>query len=158
MIISTLLLSVSVVKVDLKNCKPDKFHKRLKERLSIIKTTLIIKWQPDEENICPSSIAKYFHECGCVVKECSNEFISRTEYSIKIPEFDNIEDAIDSEEMIEWLGMLCLGCNLENECPDDYISSYQSPQPNTVVGQTKILQWRGFFSSQEIKNLFDCIR
>lgn len=150
------LLFVSVVKIDLKNCKPGKFYDRIKQRLSIIKTTLIIKWQPEDDSICPSSIAKYFHERGYVVKECNSTFISHTEYSVKVPEVDF--DVVEGEELVEWLGMISLGCDLENECTDNFINTYETPVPNTAVGQVKVLQWRGFYSAEEIQRLFDCIR
>lgn len=145
---------VSVVKVDLKNCKPGKLFDRIKQRLSTIKTTLLIKWQPVAGDICPSSIAKYFHNRGFVVKECNSTFTSRTEYSVKVPRIDFDE----GEDFVEWLAMLSLGCELESECPDDFINTYQTPEPNTVVGQVKILQWRGFFSSEEVQRLFDYLR
>lgn len=151
------ILFVSVVKIDLKTCKSGKLYQRTKERLSIIKATLLIKWQPEDNKICPSSIAKYFYDSGFIVKECSNEFTSRIEYSVKVPEID-FNDPSESEELVEWLGMLTLGCDLDSEKTDDFINSYQSPQSNTTVGQVKILQWRGYFSAQEVKRLLDYLR
>lgn len=93
------------------------------------------------------------------MKECTNEYTTRIEYSVNVPHvnFDNA-DAVESSEFVEWLGALALGVDLENGSPDDFINTYQTPEPNATFGQVRILQWRGFFSSKEIKQLFDLMR
>lgn len=54
--------------------------------------------------------------------------------------------------------MVALGCDLESGRPDNFMNTYQTPEPNDVLGQLKILQWRGFFTSKEVKDLFERLR
>lgn len=55
-------------------------------------------------NVCPSSIAAYFHKRGYLVEECYLSKASRVDYNVKIP-----PKGADPEELFEWFGLHALG-------------------------------------------------
>ncbi|KAK4879981.1 hypothetical protein RN001_008127 [Aquatica leii] len=107
---------------------------------------LIMSWEPPDD-ICPSSIAKYFFDLGNDVKLCVPDFNVRTSYSVKVPDLENLS------EFTEWLGMFSLETTLENT--DDYLTTYETPIPCQEYGQVKFLQSRGFFTHSQIKKLLE---
>jgi hypothetical protein len=42
--------------------------------------------------------------------------------------------------------------------PDNYSSTYETPEPNREDGQVKFLQWRGLFTTNQITTLHDKLR
>ncbi|KAK5646843.1 hypothetical protein RI129_005307 [Pyrocoelia pectoralis] len=130
-----------------------KNYDRTKDRLlTLKKMTLLINWEPPHLDICPSSVAKYFDDLKFDVQVCLPDFQMRTNYTIKVPNFtmDNIH------EFVEWLGMFSLESDLGGG-GESYLSTYETPQPYQEYGQVKFLQWRGFFSSQQINKLLEVL-
>ncbi|XP_017876454.2 ribonuclease P protein subunit p40-like [Ceratina calcarata] len=150
-----------VVTIDLKadNFTPGKKkyeHVRtsLKERFNK-KFDVIVSWDPPDENICPSSVAAWFHKRNYSVLLCHQTFSQRIEYSVKIPILSN---EVDHDKFFEWLGVFSTFGNLKNDKENDYVSTYQCPSPSLDVGQTMYLQWTGFFTRKQIATLYRVIR
>lgn len=118
------------VKIDLKSLKQySRVHQGL-SKLELFDFYLI--WEPCEEFICPSSIAKYF--CGRNIKVSIHalEFIKRTP---DIKEVPSIKD-VDIDEMVEWIGMLAIEGNLDE--PESYVSTYSQPESEFSLKTTRI--------------------
>jgi ribonuclease P/MRP protein subunit RPP40 len=146
-----------VVTIDLKqkHFKPGKpNYERTKTCLEKLTQNVIVTWEPKNEEICPSSIAKYFHDLGYRTELCKTRFKSHTLYSVKVP---NIDDD-NVHDVVEWLGMVALHGNVTDGGPDNYSSTYETPEPNREGGQVKFLQWRGLFTTNQITRLHDKLR
>ena len=52
----------------LNNTNLKKLQITFKQR-ALISKPLVVTWSPNNGNVCPSSIAKYFHVLGCNVKQ-----------------------------------------------------------------------------------------
>lgn len=147
------MVKVNLNDVELRN-NPIKLTK-LKNKLKILdKFTAVLFWEPSDDEICPSSIAKYIFDLGYDIKLCNTDFRSNTAYTVKVP-LINLENIVTEDvlEFMEWLGMLIVGCDLEKDDLNDYVNSYVTPSPNVEVGQVKCLQWRGFFTVNQIQEL-----
>lgn len=134
-------------------------YERTRERLRTLgEFTVILYWQPLDSGVCPSSIAKYLHDLKCEVQECRVNSTSEIFYSVPVPTVDSKvfrEDGQFRCEFLEWLGYLSVcGNNIEqDETVSDYLSSYEIPEPNEVVGQVRMLQFKGFISNSKVETL-----
>jgi len=151
-----------IVKIDLRNStlKEEKsFYKGTKKSLELLgKFTVILSWQPPDEDICPSSVAKFFNDLNYKVELCKPEFKTHIVYSVLAPKISNT--SIDKDEIvdfIEWLGMISVDEDF-SENVDDYVNSYEVPIPNSEMGQVRCLQWRGFYQSHQINGLLNFIK
>lgn len=106
-------------------------------------------WIASSPEVCPSSIAKYFSDKSYNIKLCQNELNSHQEYFSKLPEIpDNLqEDTL--EEIVEFIGMVTLGCDLE---PKEELSSYVSPD-GIEMGSARILNIQGFIPCESLLKL-----
>ncbi|CAG9862731.1 unnamed protein product [Phyllotreta striolata] len=125
--------------------------RRLKSRLKILKPfTVLLSWEPPKEDVCPSSIAKYFSEVGYNVKQCVPALHSHTA-NVRIPgiQFPAV-DKLDVSTFVEWLGMVSLSCDLEQD-EQQYLSSYFGPDTDCEdVKPVRCFRLRGFFTSTSI--------
>lgn len=64
-----------------------------------------------EENVCPSSVAAWFHKRKYNVFLCQQVFLQRTEYCLSIPIISNESD---HDKFFEWLGVFTI-------CGDLYV-------------------------------------
>lgn len=145
-----------VVTLDLNDVRfGTKSHDRIKKCLTkLAKINLILTWHPSNENVCPSSIAKYFANLNYDVKLCKVNHKSRTNYSITAPIIDFIDSNIDDcHDYVEWIGMVTLNADLDQT--SEYLSSYKLLEPNQLYGQLKILEWRGFYSNVQLKKFYN---
>ncbi|CAH0682928.1 unnamed protein product [Spodoptera exigua] len=135
------------VKVDLKTVKN---HSKLRTSLQKLDNfDLNIIWEPNNEEICPSSIAKYF----------SDRSINVSVHSLKIrnvmPSVDEIPAVIDVdiEEMVEWVGLLAYGADMSPTEP--YISTYCQPESENAIktGRICIMIASGFITPPLINNV-----
>ncbi|XP_006624047.1 ribonuclease P protein subunit p40-like [Apis dorsata] len=115
------------------------------------KFNIIISWNPSEENVCPSSVAAWFHKRKYNVFLCQQVFLQRTEYCLSIPIISNESD---HDKFFEWLGVFTICGDLKN-IENDYVNTYKCPLPSMKVGQVQYLQWTGFFTRNQIKNLYN---
>ncbi|RZC41608.1 Ribonuc P 40 domain containing protein [Asbolus verrucosus] len=151
------LESWQVVTVDLKlkHFKPGKpNYERTKKCLEQLEQNFIVTWEPPNETVCPSSVAKYFHDRGYETKLCEIKHTTHTLYTVKIPSIE--ED--NHYDIVEWLGIVALEADLINNGPDCYLSTYETPEPNQEVGQVKFLQWRGLFTANQVVRLYQQLR
>lgn len=128
---------------------------KLKTKLKNLgKSDVILTWEPPKDDICPSSIAKYFTDIGYSVKLCTPQFASNTIYSVKVPTPDvhSIEES-EIHDFVEWLGMASLNADLETNDSNNFVNSYLTPEPNIDIGQVKQLQWRGLYTVTQIQKL-----
>ncbi|KAK9302858.1 hypothetical protein QLX08_005264 [Tetragonisca angustula] len=126
----------------------------LKERLNK-RFNIIVSWNPPDDNLCPSSVAAWFHKYNYNVSLCQQTFSQRIEYSLPIP---IISDESDNDKFFEWLGVLSICGNLNNDAKNDYVNTYKCPSPFINVGQVRYLQWTGFFTRKQIKSLYTVVK
>lgn len=62
-------------------------------------------WDPNQKDVCPSSIAKYFHENGCPVEECYLEHQLKRLTDKSVPDWLIGQSEVEDVIMLEnWLG------------------------------------------------------
>lgn len=152
------------------NLKDLKNLDRIKRACDILKSfNFNIYWQPDNEEVCPSSIAKYFCDRNLKVT-CESLTVERIK-----PDIRSIPSLINSEigEIVEWIGMLIHGADITPS--ESYVSSYCEPECDDPIDTTRIsiLIIKGFLTpnmliktsqllsdharSREINNYWMCI-
>ncbi|XP_022920567.2 ribonuclease P protein subunit p40-like isoform X2 [Onthophagus taurus] len=147
-----------IIKVSLLDLKPNSaFHKKVKTALSGLRFNLILNWEPPQEEICASSIAKYIQDLGYKVKSC---FIQENSHFVspKVPKIDF--NGCNDEEVFnycEFLGMVALDADFDGK-PNDYINTYEVPEPCENLGPVRYVQWRGFFTSTRILKFLKALR
>lgn len=127
--------------------KPGKaLYERVKTCLQKLKADVILQWEPENVDQCPSSVAFYFSKIGYKVKQCKIHKDSDTIFDVSVPVIENSDefDEVKSAEFVEWLGMLTINGSTEEE--SDYISTYATPEPAVNLRNVKVLRWRGFFN------------
>ncbi|KAI5633351.1 ribonuclease P 40kDa (Rpp40) subunit domain-containing protein [Phthorimaea operculella] len=118
------------IKIDLKNITR---HDKLKQSLNRLeKFDFWISWEPNEDKICPSTIAKYFYEKDFHVSVETMKMKKLNPYVTEIP---SIKD-VNLEEMTEWIGMLALEGDLTPT--ENYISTYSQPESELAFKTTRI--------------------
>ncbi|CAH2252426.1 jg2022 [Pararge aegeria aegeria] len=131
------------------NMKELKSIDRVKTALQKLKTfDLNISWVPDSENICPSSIAKYFCDKNYQVSTHSMA-IQRVTPDIKVvPTLDSS----DIDEVVEWIGMLAHNADLAPT--ESYISTYSEPECLAPIKTSRIslLIVKGFLTPNILVN------
>lgn len=111
-------------------------------------------WNSSSDEICVSSIAKFFSDAGHVVKLCKNKCLSNSEYGLKFPEISSDADSSRFAEVSEYIGMVLLGCNIEG---NDF-SSYELPDECVDVGRGKVIHCKGFITQHSLFRLINEIR
>uniref|UniRef100_A0A1B6DCK5 Uncharacterized protein n=2 Tax=Clastoptera arizonana TaxID=38151 RepID=A0A1B6DCK5_9HEMI len=127
--------------------------KCLKEHVNM-KMDFLIAWEPNDDKICPSSVASYFHKKGVEVSLCSPTCTPTKEYNIGVPPL-----TVDYQDLMEWLGCLLLGIKFQKEnSVEDFMSSYELPQGCVHNSQVTLLQWSGFFTTKQLQDLLKTLR
>lgn len=134
------------IRIDLVNLKN---INRIRHALMKMKSfNFYISWEPDTDNICPSSIAKYLSDNHYKVTSHSYE-VQRL-----MPEIKNIPTLLDTEveEIVEWVGMLAIGGDLSPK--ESYVSTYSEPECAEPLESTRIsiLIIKGFLTPNVILN------
>lgn len=129
------------VKIDLKTFKQNTTVQDSLRKLELF--DLYITWEPPAEEVCPSSIAKYFSDRNINISVQSLEYKRMTPNVTEVP---SIKD-VDTEEMVEWIGMLALGGDFKQ--PEPYISTYYKPESEFSLQTTRVslLIVKGFITS-----------
>ncbi|KAL1491122.1 hypothetical protein ABEB36_011765 [Hypothenemus hampei] len=142
-----------IINVDLKDGKfsKQKLQKALKR---LPEVAVIVSWEPPDNTICPSSIAKYFHQLDYEVRVCEPSFRSHVVYSVKTP---ILETEPDLEAFTEWMGMACLDGDFSGNM-DNYVNSYEPPEGSITLGQVRVLVWRGFYQPNQVLRLLHTLR
>lgn len=135
------------VKIDLKNL----LHvDKLKVCLGKLENfDFYISWEPNQEDVCPSSIAKYFCDRNKNVSQCS---LTNTKLSPFVTEIPAIED-VEPDELTEWIGMLALEADLSPT--ETYISTYSQPESENALKSSRIslLITKGFLTPTTVSNI-----
>ncbi|XP_073987735.1 ribonuclease P protein subunit p40-like isoform X1 [Rhodnius prolixus] len=130
----------------------DRIQNQLK-KMNHLSMNFVFSWEPDSANVCPSSIAAYFHKRGYLVEECYLSKASRVDYNVKIP-----PKGADPEELFEWFGLHALGAR---EHPDpvhhEFLSTYPGMDMDNV-GQVVYVQWTGLFTTRKLEKLLNKLR
>ncbi|CAD0201615.1 unnamed protein product [Chrysodeixis includens] len=128
------------VKIDLKTItKYDKLRTGL-EKLKLFDFN--ITWEPNNEDICPSSIAKYFCDRNIDTSVHSLKTKSLSPFVTEIPVLKDV----DIEEMVEWTGLLAHDIDITPT--EQYISTYSQPDSENALktGRISILIVKGFIT------------
>lgn len=137
------------VMIDLKHLKNVNKLKHILGKLGKFDFYLI--WEPSSKTICPSSIAKYFHEKHIIVTVCT----LKTKIVVpEITEIPSIEGA-EIDEIVEWVGMVSYGANLAPE--ESYVSTYSLPESAEPLQSSRlsILIVKGFLTPTLIMQICD---
>lgn len=140
-----------------------KYYERVRIALShetLSNFTMRFIWEPETSDICPSSVAKYFADCGYEVNLMATNSTITQEYRLKIPLLgkDGDKQMIDGlpkfyatpHEAVEYAGMLALSCSFEKH---PFLNSWQFDGLTKEVATAIILRINGFFSCQLIEKL-----
>ncbi|XP_011314803.1 ribonuclease P protein subunit p40 isoform X2 [Fopius arisanus] len=146
-----------VVQVDLKKeaftpgkRNYERVRKCLEENLEQVFDVIVI-WEAPETNLCPSSVAAWFHQKGYKVSLCRQRYSKRLVCDCRIP---SVSPDCNDEKFIEWLGIISIGGDVKNEDPENYMNSYISPCPNASRGDVFFAEWRGFFSRKRLEGIY----
>ncbi|XP_071444117.1 ribonuclease P protein subunit p40-like [Hetaerina americana] len=145
-----------LVSIDLKTLNPkSKKYERIQVCLSRFQAKhifdLILAWDPpiETEKVCPSPIADFFDKQGIQITSCTPKFTQRLAYNVKIPlvKWRSEDIGCSHIETLEWLGAFSVGADLDDK---DDSGSIFSMEHTTTCGQTAYLQWKGFYTTQQI--------
>lgn len=108
-----------------------------------------ISWEPNSEDVCPSSIAKYFYDRDIAVTQETVQIMKLTPSINEVPSPKDVE----LDEMTEWIGMLAHEGDLFQK--EAYISTYGQPDSNFALKTTRIslLIAKGFITPTVITNV-----
>lgn len=123
---------------------------RLKQNFEVI-----VSWDPPRTDLCPSSIAKWFHIYSYNVYLCHQTFFQKIKYSITIP---TLQEECDLDKFFEWLGVLSIGGDLSNGEMDSYVNTYECPSSSINMGQVQHLQWTGFFTRKKMHEMYNALK
>jgi len=140
------------ITIDLLNPKfqpGSKYYERvfrcLKKHLSL-EFDWIMKWEPHDLELCPSTLAAYLDLAQFKVSECKPQLKQHQLFNSSIPQLNQETDLAD---LVEWVGATVM----EIECPleESHASSFTCQQPHLNADQVSILECKGFLSIQEIE-------
>lgn len=160
---------ISVIEINLDSAElvhGTKYYARVKAALShkvLPKFSMRIQWQSIDNTVCSSSIAKYFVDKQYKCTLVGTTMKAHQEYRLKMPEIgkdDNEQQQLcigkelyaSPHEIIEYLGMLTLGCSRDT---DSYLNSYQCYGRSIEMGQAKVAKWSGMFMTSTILKLLN---
>ncbi|XP_051159962.1 ribonuclease P protein subunit p40-like isoform X2 [Leptopilina boulardi] len=109
---------------------------------------VIVAWDPPD-NVCPSSIAAWFHKRNYKISLCHQSFVNRTRYSIDVPVVD---DSCDYHQFFEWLGLFSVDGNLKNKDTKTNQSSV------FASNQVQYIESTGFFTRRMVNNVYSAIK
>jgi Ribonuclease P 40kDa (Rpp40) subunit len=124
---------------------------KLREELKdlVPETSVNFLWTPQANDVCPSSVAKYFSDASHNIKLCKNKFLETPEYGLKFPTIT--DDEFCFPEISEYIGMVLLGCNVG----ETDFSSYRIPDDNVDIGRGKVIHSKGFIAQKTIQQVID---
>lgn len=136
------------VKIDLKTIK--NYFKVRSGLQKLEQFDFNITWEPNNDDICPSSIAKYFSVRNVKVSVHS---LKTKNVSPSITEIPSVKD-VDADEMVEWIGLLAHDADISPTEP--YVSTYCQPDSEDALksGRISIQITRGFITPSLISKLF----
>lgn len=108
-----------------------------------------VSWEPYPDDVCPSSIAKYFHDKDIAVTQQTLHIKNLTPSITEVP---SPKDT-DAGEMAEWIGMLAHEGDLYQK--ETYISTYGQPDSDLALKTSRIslLIAKGFLTPTVISHV-----
>jgi len=145
----------SRITLDLKELKfNSKYYQRIKECFQRFKEkfNLLVCWEPNDDDVCSSSIASYFDKNGFVCHECNPRLAKKTKYNVTIPTDNNVA-LLDN-----WLSYFCLDIDLDDKAHSVLLDEKLTKLNSHDVGQVTQLVWTGFFNNDKVKRLLEKFR
>ncbi|VVC28368.1 Ribonuclease P, Rpp40 [Cinara cedri] len=145
----------SKITLDLKELKfCTKSYQRLNECFQRYqnKFELLICWESNDDDVCPSSIASYFSKKGFDCQECFPRLTTERKYNMTIPKGDDIA-LLDT-----WLSYFCLGIHIDNKTLCVLPNGKLTKSNSCDVGQVTQIIWMGFFNNDKVKLLLEKFR
>ncbi|XP_042206592.1 ribonuclease P protein subunit p40-like [Homarus americanus] len=118
--------------------------------------TFWLTWIPDDTGVCPSSIAKYFHDLGYSVEERKSSLSQSIVTEVDMPVLGKDGEDTDPEDVFEWIGCQTLGVHLKTE--GTTVCEVVTPKPSTLVNNVCSLQCTGFFTPRQLSSLLSQLR
>ncbi|XP_046552878.1 ribonuclease P protein subunit p40-like [Haliotis rubra] len=130
----------------------------LKDRLNLV-FNFLVRWVPDDNNICPSSIQQYFENNGYEVSELGVKQKSSLLKNRLTPELSDSSVKTSDDSCMttyEWFGAVSCGAKLDGAA-DHFLNTYRPPDPSTPqdIGHH---QGTGFISPDVINRVLDSVR
>ncbi|XP_068234724.1 ribonuclease P protein subunit p40-like isoform X1 [Palaemon carinicauda] len=143
-----------IVKVNLKNnfIPGRPYYKKVMDAFSevLLKFNFWISWIPNDSDVCPSSVAKYFSDRGYVVYRQEVQIRNSTLNDLDVPliqieinEGGDEKLEIEPEVLLEWIGCTSLGIKL-GTCGTSY-SDLANPKTTRRIESIETFQCNGFF-------------
>ncbi|CAG2228344.1 RPP40 [Mytilus edulis] len=135
--------------------KPSQFPKRKKSKY-------IVDIDLTNNEICPSSLQKYFTMKGCKCKPVKIKCNMKKYNDVLVPDIDPSQVDFDNmdysyTDVFEWLGGF--SCGIDLLCnPDDYLSTYSFNGPTQSPATCSYVQYSGYFSCQTVQSIIKSIR
>ncbi|KAK7024285.1 hypothetical protein SK128_025585 [Halocaridina rubra] len=152
-----------VVKVNLKeNFIPGKpYYKKVVRALSYVqlKFNFWISWVPNDAEVCPSSIAKYFDDEGYHVAVRRTSLSSSIILNAYVPVIEKETSDMDlykAEDILEYIGCSSLGIKLTEEGTS--VCDVLNPKPNRIMKSICTVRSVGFFIPSQSRELIQQIR
>lgn len=137
--------------------KTTQFREGVKDALAsglLPKVSLRFKWEPPAEDICSSSAAKYFSDQGYDVVEAGPEMAATEELSRRVASFSDLTTTGDTQDILEYLGMLALECS---QTKDEYLNGYEYSGEMVRVKNTFTVTAKGFYTPEDVKDIVNGI-
>lgn len=146
----------SKITLDLKGLKfSSKSYQRIKESFERFQTKfdMIICWESNNDDVCPSSIASYFHKNGFDCQGCIPRTTINRKYNMTIPTGTDDFALLDT-----WLSYFSLDINIDDRIPSILPDGKLTKSNSRNVGQVTQIVWTGFFDNQKVKFLLEKFR
>ncbi|VEN51156.1 unnamed protein product, partial [Callosobruchus maculatus] len=152
---------VSAIRINLNDEKLWKNKEKLTNLQEKVMSTgvydVLFVWEPSKATCCPTSVAKYFADCGYCVSHHMPSYMSSSKYCFMTPILQ-VNDNDDVVNFLEWLGMVALDGDITNQHTDGYVSSFVPLEGNKQYGQIKCYNWKGYFTADNIATIIKKIR
>ncbi|XP_070506321.1 uncharacterized protein [Chironomus tepperi] len=119
------------------------------------KLSINFSWKPKDNDVCPSSLAKFLTDMEYKVKECENKYLNNFLYSIKIPQIPsnplNDDTYEEWSDLLEHTSMIMLGCETEE-------NTARKDSNLIKVRRGSVLHYKGFIPYSKEEDLLMEIR
>ncbi|XP_047491400.1 ribonuclease P protein subunit p40-like [Penaeus chinensis] len=125
-----------------------------------LKFNFWITWKPKNGDICPSSVAKYFHDLGFAVEEQFPDVYKSIASEVAMPRLDKSQEdeveELEPEDLLEWIGCQSLGIRLGTD--PSSMCELVRPKAYDMVSNVNAVHCTGFFTPEYIVSLVSTLR
>lgn len=104
---------------------------------------VFIKWHPESQNVCPSSVAKYFSEMGYAINGHRNQLKIHSQYGLRMLPIPNEFENEEISAFLEQIGMILLACDIKEDNFDTFMD----------IGRGKVVHWKGLITQNQLNEL-----